>query len=71
MENSFIKIEESEDGRIAIHMDGDMNFLSDMAASAMVHDDKFNHIMIVAMAKVVAYEQQKADEEIVRKAKLN
>jgi hypothetical protein len=70
MENSFIKIEELEDGQIAIHMNGVIGSLSDMVASAIVKDDKFSHIMIVAMAKVVAYEQQKADEETL-KSRLN
>jgi hypothetical protein len=71
MENTLIKIEEREDGRIAIHLNGDPEMLSNMLASAAKNEEVFELIFIKAMIKMAAYDEHNWREEIIRKTKLN
>jgi microcompartment protein CcmL/EutN len=71
MENTLIKIEETEDGKIAVHLNGDMDRLSSMLASTIKNEEMFGMLFSTAMVKVIAYDESKDIDEIIRKAKLN
>ena len=71
MENTLIKIEETEDGKIAVYLNGDMDRLSSMLASAMKNEEMFGMLFTTAMVKMLAYDESKEIDEIIRKARLN
>lgn len=71
MENTLIKIEETKDGKIAVHLNGDMDRLSSMLASAMKNEEMFGMIFTTAMVKMLAHDESKEIDEIIRKTKLN
>jgi microcompartment protein CcmL/EutN len=71
MENTLIKIEETEDGKIAVHLNGDVDRLSSMLASAIKNEEMFGMIFTTAMVKLLAFEESKNEDEIIRKSRLN
>jgi hypothetical protein len=71
MENTLIKIEETEDGKIAVHRNGDVDRLSSMLASAIKNEEMFGMIFTTAMVKLLAFEESKNEDEIIRKSRLN
>lgn len=71
MENTLIKIEETEDGKIAVYLNGDMDRLSSMLASAIKNEEMFGMLFTTAMVKMLAYDESKEIDEIIRKARLN
>jgi acylphosphatase len=59
-----------EDGRISVHVQGQLNTLANMLASAISEDNAFNEVMTMAMMGLVMHEEQQRQEEI-NKAQLN
>jgi hypothetical protein len=70
METALLKIEMHEDGRISVHVQGQLNTLANMLASAISEDNAFNEVMTMAMMGLVMHEEQQRQEEI-NKAQLN
>jgi acylphosphatase len=70
METAILKIEMHEDGRISVHVQGQLNTLANMLASAISEDNAFNEVMTMAMMGLVMHEEQQRQEEI-NKAQLN
>jgi acylphosphatase len=70
METALLKIEMHEDGRISVHVQGQLNTLANMLASAISEDNAFNEVMTMAMMGLVMHEEHQRQEEI-NKAQLN
>jgi len=70
METALLKIEMYENGSVSVHVQGHLNTLANMLASAISEDQAFNEVMTMAMMGLVMHEEQQRQEEI-NKAQLN
>jgi|688.fasta_scaffold512722_2 uncharacterized membrane protein YjfL (UPF0719 family) len=70
METALLKIEMHENGSVSVHVQGHLNTLANMLASAISEDQAFNEVMTMAMMGLVMHEEQQRQEEI-NKAQLN
>ena len=70
MESALLKIEMHENGSVSVHVQGRINTLANMLASAISEDHAFNEVMTMAMMGLVMHEEQQRQEEI-NKAQLN
>jgi uncharacterized membrane protein YjfL (UPF0719 family) len=70
METALLKIEMHENGSVSVHVQGQLNTLANMLASAISEDQAFNEVMTMAMMGLVMHEEQQRQEEI-NKAQLN
>lgn len=59
-----------ENGSVSVHVQGHLNTLANMLASAISEDQAFNEVMTMAMMGLVMHEEQQRQEEI-NKAQLN
>lgn len=70
METALLKIEMHENGSVSVHVQGQLNTLANMLASAISEDQAFNEVMTMAMMGLVMHEEQQRQDEI-NKAQLN
>jgi uncharacterized membrane protein YjfL (UPF0719 family) len=70
METALLKIEMHDNGSVSVHVQGQLNTLANMLASAISEDQAFNEVMTMAMMGLVMHEEQQRQEEI-NKAQLN
>ena len=70
METALLKIEMHENGSVSVHVQGHLNTLANMLASAISEDQAFNEVMTMAMMGLVMHEEQQRQDEI-NKAQLN
>lgn len=70
METALLKIEMHENGSVSVHVQGRINTLANMLASAISEDQAFNEVMTMAMMGLVMHEEQQRQDEI-NKAQLN
>ena len=59
-----------ENGSVSVHVQGHLNTLANMLASAISEDQAFNEVMTMAMMGLVMHEEQQRQDEI-NKAQLN
>jgi uncharacterized membrane protein YjfL (UPF0719 family) len=59
-----------DNGSVSVHVQGQLNTLANMLASAISEDQAFNEVMTMAMMGLVMHEEQQRQEEI-NKAQLN
>ena len=70
METALLKIEMHENGSVSVHVQGHLNTLANMLASAISEDQAFNEVMTMAMMGLVMHEEKQRQDEI-NKAQLN
>lgn len=59
-----------ENGSVSVHVQGHLNTLANMLASAISEDQAFNEVMTMAMMGLVMHEEKQRQDEI-NKAQLN